>query len=150
MKASMFKFRVWNRERRIMHYTDEFSIYDNCIMAEFQQSHNDDKEAVIMQCTGLSDKTGQEIFEGDIVKQNCVVSYEGNDYCDTLEIDTDSIGEIRILPSRGVCLKPPIIVYDNYEEKELALSNSYINVRSYRCEIIGNIFENPELLEEKK
>lgn len=66
-----------------------------------------------IQYTGLHDKNGKEIYEGDIVRYR--------KYMDEEIICTEEIKDIRYCP--------PIIQY------------------SGDCEVIGNIYENPELVE---
>lgn len=92
-----------------------------------------DEEAHLMQYTGLHDKSGQEIYEGDIVRYTAwhdgkpagaiqgEVVYSGDLGMASFDIRLDHDGEIdrAVLPAIGV-------------------------------EIIGNAFENPELLEAEK
>lgn len=78
------------------------------------------------QFTGLTDKNGNKIFEGDIVK--------------TLE--TDSNGEQRCFPvvqSHG-----SFWLYDEFLDSKLDFLGSY---HKEALEIIGNIHDNPELFE---
>lgn len=81
----------------------------------------EDEDAILMQSTGLHDNNGKEIFEGDILDSEI---YPAN-------------GAVEYRANLGMwvnCLKE----YSYYE---------YLgNVASNR-EIIGNIYENPELLE---
>lgn len=81
----------------------------------------------LMQSTGLFDKDGQEIFEGDIVRQVRTQPTTGN------EIIT---GVVTMLEGAW------LIMNDN---EQLA---SYLWSETDENEIIGNIYENPELLEE--
>ncbi|EGO8121014.1 YopX family protein [Enterococcus faecalis] len=84
---------------------------------------------VIMQSTGLKDKNGVEIFEGDIVQyRDGEYSYLGIVKRDCYQFFIDGI-------------KPD----DNYDF--IDVSNTFDGTSS--LEKIGNIYENPELLEDK-
>jgi uncharacterized phage protein (TIGR01671 family) len=100
------KFRVWDALRKDMHH------YDLSKISNGSYNINPDH---IMQFTGLHDRTGKEIYEGDIVSY-----YELNPYV--------------ILYQDGLYL---------LENKELG--NVYFPLWG-ECEVIGNIFENPDLL----
>ena len=82
-------------------------------------------EIKLMQSTGLKDKNGKEIFEGDIVKMSKDVYSEPTYY----EIVRHRGGAYRLESKQHGC--------------ELWL-------RHTDCEVVGNIYENPELLEDKK
>ena len=81
-------------------------------------------EIVLMQSTGLKDKNGKEIFEGDVVKMAKDVYSEPTHY----EVVRYRGGAYRLESKQHGC--------------ELWL-------RHTNCEIVGNIYENPELLEVK-
>ena len=81
-------------------------------------------EIVLMQSTGLKDKNGKEIFEGDIVDykgREAVVKWHGS-YASFIYRFVDELNK------RSAEWYPLYLAY-------------------LKCEVIGNIYENPELLE---
>lgn len=109
------KFRVWDGMKMLLWG----HLITNDILDVF-----DNKDVALMQYTGLKDKNGVEICEGDIVAY--------------------TFGRIPQTPS-------PIIWSE--EEVGFALQNDGYettfdgNVKN--LEVIGNIYENPELIKEK-
>ena len=102
--------------------------------------------------TGLNDKNGKKIFEGDIVRQDYIkVIKEWYDpdtlgFIDSECIEGHHIGVVKISSHKGVGMKKPIS-YNDIDGTNRKI-NSYVNIACYRCEIIGNIYDNPELLKE--
>ena len=89
---------------------------------------------VLMQSTGLKDKNGVEIFEGDVV---AVSVQNGFDYLDNkVCIVKNSIGHSGL-----VCATVD-------EDLEYRIFNTEL-FEEYMYEVIGNIYENSELLEEQ-
>lgn len=84
-------------------------------------------EITLMQSTGLFDRNGKEIFEGDILDyrgRKALVRWHGS-YASFIYRFVDE------LQNRNTEWKPLYLAY-------------------MKCEIIGNIYENPELLEDKE
>lgn len=90
---------------------------------------------VLMQSTGLKDKNGVEIFEGDVVS---VSVRNGFDYLDN-----------------KVCIVKNSLDYSGLvcatvdEDLEYRIFNTEL-FEEYTYEVIGNIYENSELLEEQR
>lgn len=90
------------------------------------------------QFTGLHDKNGNEIYEGDIVKRKCV-----NDGWPTNEGNWPVVfknGSFGIEVGDGTHIR--------FAEKEVWADMSASGENIYEYEIIGNIYDNPELLKE--
>jgi len=91
------------------------------------------KGAILMQSTGLKDKNGVEIFEGDIVK---ITVSDGFDYLD---------GNLSIVKKSD--FHAGIICELLSNDLEYLITDE--SETGYRYEVVGNIYENPELLEVK-
>lgn len=124
------KFRAWDKKKNKMFYS-----YDNYLELEGElwslwlkdnrgklrllTNHNN---GVLMQFTGLKDKKGREICEGDIVK--------------AFNEDKEEYGLVY--------WDEEIAGFDVEGKKWVSAENLYCSWKYY--EVIGNKFENPELL----
>lgn len=133
------KFRYWDRHEQKMYDSSQIVIWDgNAYQHDYQKifdrliggkkglvgrSLHDD---YLMQSTGIKDKNGVEIFEGDVVtngwKRQAVTF-------GTQEIEED-FGSVSI-----------------YRGFNLYLGGGYPNAVMSTFEVIGNIYESPELAE---
>ena len=144
------KFRAWDKQHKVMienvtPFQSDFVLertswaclksHDNKGEASFRlYGHTFDN---IMQFTGLKDKNGKEIYEGDIVKQMDI------DW-DKTPSDTEPANYVMKETMRDVVTMDRFPCYwlknehFGYEGEDL--------VDNENCEVIGNICENPKLL----
>ncbi len=94
-------------------------------------------EVEYLQYTGVKDKKGEEIYEGQIVKHNVMeTSYDR---------EPISIGVISFCPSKRNYQAWGARLYDEQHGKYwTAYLQDYESVSEW--EVIGNVYENPELI----
>jgi len=119
------RFRAWDRKEKKMRYGIEW-IWGK--LADETMHHEDDwideKDCIKMQFTGLCDRNGREIYEGDILK-------DGEDDLFKVSWDYHNCG----------------FYLESTEDVEYNVETRYILNNQTTVEVIGNIYENPELVE---
>ena len=131
------KFRAWDEELKLMLDVPLIDFKKRGIVGEhwgFGETNFisfDDIE--LMQSTGLKDKNGKEIFEGDIVTDGDVTS--DIKYHQTLGFYMIGKYGFSVPFGQGVDV-------EYFEEFADHVSKTF--------EVVGNIYENPELLEEEE
>jgi uncharacterized phage protein (TIGR01671 family) len=103
----------------------------------------------LMQSTGLFDRNGKEIFEGDVLKFND----EWNEYCHEGYVDGSVKGINYVEVLRGeACFEfgktkyPESSLFILMEDEHLNFKD-FIKSEDFEFEIIGNINENKDILE---
>lgn len=128
------RHRAWDKIHKTMYEVDDimsidFGKSEISVKTLFFERTNYYKfdDIVLMQSTGLTDKNGKEIFEGDIL------SIETDEENVKVEVSWDNKHALFIFESK------------KYNEKE-ALGELFED-NSYPFKIIGNVWEDPELAE---
>lgn len=145
MMEDRFKFRAYIKELKELlpvQYINPITRYVMCDREDGSQEFKSFNRVEIMQCTGLKDKNGKLIFEGDIVR---LAGYS-----------VDSTHVVKF----GDFAMYDFDFQEDYEKGSTAVYGWYLGGKEYpiplsisldtsglEIEVIGNIYENPELLE---
>lgn len=103
------KFRAWDHEIGVM--ADD-------VHSKYGATY---KSATLMQFTGLLDKNGKEIYEGDIVEQDVNCMFDKGKHKQEVSFNGK----------------------DQFVSGNCSLNQA---IESFQAEVIGNIYENPELM----
>lgn len=128
------KFRAWNVEEKkmtkkafglcdISGYNGDYT-FSNASIGEVDIDDLCNKKWIIMQYTGLKDKNGKEIYEGDVILYNDVL-YPNKKVTFDYTIKGVGIGWYPF------CVAINSLKYLAYSDK---------------AEVVGNVYENPELI----
>lgn len=130
------KFRAWHKtwdelgKVKRIRFDGEGNVTTVLFEGKFLGVNTPVDEIKLMQSTGLKDKNGKEIFDGDIL------ACKTDDEVINLNVFWDEEHALFMFESKKYNEQEPLA--------ELVENNTY------PFEIIGNIYENPELLEDKE
>ena len=137
------KFRAW--DKRFSEFVEDFFVSEDGKIYKKSTdtgygiaiSKETSDKVILMQSTGILDKNSQEIFEGDVVSRNSgmpsVVEFGKWIYEEDFGYKIKNIG---------------FYLNSSYDDDEFFQAMDYEDIRK-NYEVIGNIYENPELLEDK-
>ncbi len=133
--ARKIKFRAYDKERKKIKFFDLKEIYADCyhnvgFLKNAPHQHENDgwEQFELMQFTGLLDKNGKEVFENDIIvlshpcwSVKCIVKYDNQLACYVLE---------------------------SFEKIDKGVRKSFLHIyqENLNYKVIGNLYQNPELL----
>lgn len=140
------KFRAWLKEKKVMaefishlkHAPDcgvfEITVpFDESGLQTFRKLHSID-QFDLMQFTGLTDKNGKEIYEGDVIEFWSYTSEDGT----------------RIDPERYAVTWMGAFSYPAFDldvcDRESNMLSELVASGEWVWEVIGNIYDNPNLL----
>jgi len=121
------RFRVWNKNTKQMEYPTDNALRDYFLRSTGEVFENNDielvesKHLIALLSTNLKDKNGKEVYEGDMVRFS--EYYIGD------SLLPESVEEI-------------IYEINGFNDN---LMIGYMDCPQW-CEVIGNIYENPELI----
>ena len=122
------KFREYIEYRPKRKNSPDYMKYDPNFIGDINETFNHNLESLgtkitYMQYTGLTDKNGKEIYEGDIIRWKDIMKFHSEE-----PVSTD-------------------MVEWSDDEACYITGMRYLKFTARHGEIIGNKFENPELLE---
>ena len=116
------KFRAWDKINKDMFNVESINFQERRVYRDVV-SYREFNNVELMQYTGLKDKNNKEIYEGDILFESF-----GERYYKVVFENGGFRAEFK----------------GDFDEHSFDL----IDVVAQGCEIVGNIYENPELMEE--
>lgn len=145
------KFRIWDKYEKRMFYPDDISYICSIDNLHFSSTpiHKLDEidyiettdDVEIMQYTGIKDKNGRNVCEGDIIKLTngdfCIVLFQDGAFMINF-VKNGETGEVYPIDGKEVC-------HMTLDDISSFPRSSSLD-RNINIETIGNIYENEELL----
>jgi uncharacterized phage protein (TIGR01671 family) len=149
-KENRLNFRVWDKNLKTMDYECSYYLLSQTgrlwsysplkapVPIE-EKIKGYEKNLIVLQCTGQKDKNGKLIFEGDIVRGDTYPFFnDGRDnYLGNIYYWQEEVGFALSMN----CINPKL--------KGIACGGLLCGYEICKLEVIGNIYENPELLKPK-
>ena len=127
MKQRVIKFRIWDKNYNGFLCCGGLIKHGMELLYMWEEQLVSDKDCTVQQFTGLQDKNKKDIYEGDIIKYSWVDS-------------------IIVPPTKHSAIKEVKWLKNQFTILEHPCSFGAVHFSHFKKEIIGNIFENPELL----
>lgn len=141
-----FRVRAWDKKSKKMLKSFKFTDWEKNSFFDFPCSQNENNkdcssqvvegECIIMECTGLKDKNDKLIYEGDVIK---------------FKLSEYAIKYLNISPTNSISKVyrwKGYFAIEVYENNDIHINLNFGAYPTCELEVIGNIYENPELLKE--
>lgn len=121
------KYRAWSKTEKIMSDVKNIDFWNGEIDARcFEETEIGN--VILMQSTGLKDKNGKEIFEGDVLE---------------IEDEGEVLGNAKLTWDN----EQAVFMIEAVSVDDIAPFHEILSDESYSYRVVGNVYENPELLE---
>jgi uncharacterized phage protein (TIGR01671 family) len=146
------KFRAYDKERKKIKFFDLKEIYADCyhnvgFLKNAPHQHENDgwEQFELMRFTGLLDKNGKEIYEGDIISTPHFFNWTITGYEKRKVFFKDGAFGVKENEHGFIALKS---LFKGVESSKTYISNYGEVYREFQpvFEVIGNIYQNPELI----
>jgi uncharacterized phage protein (TIGR01671 family) len=135
------KFRAW--DKRLEEMVDLGTHIQDYIEFPPFSPNRLEFDLMFMQYTGLNDKNGVEIYEGDIISCITISGFnETSEHIGIVEYPEDDSGFFLKVKS----IKKVYEISDKTKGIETTSKNYWTTLKHHANEVIGNIYENKELL----
>lgn len=129
------KFRAWDKKEKKMKFEEDGTYFfdsEGCFPDTIISITHNNNGWIWMQYTGLKDKNGKEIYEGDIIHSKWKEDFVGQEDCKQIVYWSNKNGGWAM----------------NEKGKDVKLGNFHLRFHCHpkHIKVIGNIYENKELL----
>lgn len=125
------KFRAWDKFDKVMRDVTLLDYNQNFVGYSYPVFMKSTMHMELMRSTGLQDKNCQEVFEGDVLE---------------IEDEGEVLGNAKLTWHN----EQAVFMIEAISVDDIAPFHEILSDESYSYRVVGNVYENPELFEEKE